>query len=52
MFLNVWKKECSQIVKNLTYWLYVICLVVFYKPVGFEKEHMISDLKPNRRKRI
>ena len=50
MFLNVWRKECSQIVKNLTYWLYVICLVVFFtSQLGSMKEHMISEPKPNEK---
>lgn len=26
----LWKKECKQTVKSLIYWLYVICLILFY----------------------
>ena len=30
MFLTLFRKECAQTVKSLIYWLYVICLVVFF----------------------
>lgn len=30
MFFRLWKTECMQIAKSLTYWLYVIVLVLFF----------------------
>ena len=36
MFFELLKKECSQTLKSLIYWLYVFCLLVFfYSPVSY-----------------
>lgn len=42
----LWKKECKQTAKSLIYWLYVICLVLFYvSQMGGMKGEMLTAPK-------
>lgn len=43
MFLRLFQKECAQIGKSLIYWLYVICLVLFFSSqLGSMKDNMLQ----------
>ena len=43
MMLTLWKKECTQTVKSLIYWLYVACIVLFYvSQLGRMGDHMLK----------
>lgn len=42
MFLRLFQKECSQVGKSLIYWLYVICMVLFFtSQMGSMKDNML-----------
>lgn len=43
MFLRLFQKECAQVGKSLIYWLYVVCLVVFFSSqMGSMKDNMLQ----------
>lgn len=49
MFLRLFQKECAQVGKSLIYWLYVVCLVVFFSSqMGSMKDNMLSPRKEDR----
>lgn len=46
MFLRLFQKECAQAGKSLIYWLYVICLVLFFtSQMGSMKDNMLPPPK-------
>lgn len=43
MFLRLFQKECAQVGKSLIYWLYVVCLVLFFSSqMGSMKDNMLQ----------
>lgn len=49
MMLTLWKKECVQTVKSLIYWLYVVCLVLFYSSqLGGIGNDMVKEPQPGQ----
>lgn len=46
MFLSLIQKECAQTGKSLIYWLYVVCLVLFFtSQMGSMKDNMLQAPK-------
>lgn len=46
MFLRLFQKECSQVGKSLIYWLYVVCLILFFaSQLGSMKDNMLHPPK-------